>query len=142
MDNATASLSLMLKQLKLATMVKEWDALGNKAVKEQWSPQQYLSELCHIELANREDKRLQRLLKDAKLPAGKNLGNFDFNLVDGISKHQVIDLVNQPRWLKLGSNCNPPGKSEQLLVENSAKLKQRSFLCANHDTQTVRSWRY
>ena len=38
--------------------------------------------------------------------------------------------------------CNPPGKSEQLLVENSAKLKQRSFLCANHDTQTVRSWRY
>ena len=53
MDNATASLSLMLKQLKLATMVKEWDALGNKAVKEQWSPQQYLSELCHIELANR-----------------------------------------------------------------------------------------
>ena len=41
MDNATASLSLMLKQLKLATMVKEWDALGNKAVKEQWSPQQY-----------------------------------------------------------------------------------------------------
>ena len=38
MDNATASLSLMLKQLKLATMVKEWDALGNKAVKEQMEP--------------------------------------------------------------------------------------------------------
>ena len=44
MDNATASLSLMLKQLKLATMVKEWDALGNKAVKAM-EPQQYLSEL-------------------------------------------------------------------------------------------------
>jgi hypothetical protein len=40
------------------------------------------------------------------------------------------------------TNCNPPRKSEQLLVENSAKLKQRSFLCVNHDTQIVRSWRY
>ncbi|WP_025675584.1 ATP-binding protein, partial [Salinivibrio socompensis] len=104
MDNTTASLPLMLKQLKLATMVKEWEALGNKAVKEQWSPQQYLSELCHIELANREDKRLQQLLKDAKLPAGKHLGSVDFTLIDGISTHQVMSLVNQPSWLRHGAN--------------------------------------
>lgn len=62
MDNQTASIPLMLKQLRLATMVQHWDTLGRKAVKEQWSPQQYLSELCHIELSSREDKRLQRLL--------------------------------------------------------------------------------
>jgi len=104
MDNQTASLPIMLKQLKLATMVKEWDLLGKKAVKEQWRPEYYLSELCHIELATREDKRLQRLLKDARLPVGKNLGNFDFNLVDGVSQHQLTDLVNQPGWLKLGAN--------------------------------------
>lgn len=104
MDNQTASLPIMLKRLKLATMVKEWESLGKKAIKEQWRPQHYLSELCHIELATREDKRLQRLLKDARLPAGKNLGNFDFNLVDGISKHQLTDIVNQPGWLKLGAN--------------------------------------
>lgn len=104
MDNQTASLPIMLKQLKLATMAQEWESLGKKAVKEQWSPQHYLSELCHIELATREDKRFQRLLKDAKLPAGKNLGNFDFNLVEGVSKHQLADLVDQPGWLKLGAN--------------------------------------
>jgi hypothetical protein len=39
MDNQTASIPLMLKQLRLATMVQNWDMLGKKAVKEQWSPQ-------------------------------------------------------------------------------------------------------
>jgi len=53
-----------------------------------------------------------------------------------------VQAVKDLDTVKLISYCNPPGKSEQLLVENSAKLKQRSFLCANHDTQTVRSWRY
>jgi DNA replication protein DnaC len=94
----------MLKKLKLAAMVQHWNTLGKKAIKEQWSPQQYLSELCHIELATRDDRRLQRLLKDAKLPVGKNLSNFDFNLVDGVNKHLSADLINQPSWLKLGGN--------------------------------------
>lgn len=104
MDNLTASLPFMLKQLKLSTMSGQWDVLGQKAVKEQWSPQQYLSELCHIELATREDKRLQRLLKDAKLPAGKQLSSFDFNLVAGVTKPLITQLIEQTDWLKLGSN--------------------------------------
>src|SRR5690554_1713757 len=104
MDNLTASLPLMLKQLKLAAMVQQWNTLGKKAIKEQWSPQQYLSELCHIELATRDDRRLQRLLKEAKLPVGKNLSNFNFSLVEGVNKHLIADLINQPSWLKLGGN--------------------------------------
>ena len=104
MDNQTASIPLMLKQLRLATMVQSWDMLGKKAVKEQWSPQQYLSELCHIELSSREDKRLQRLLKDAKLPTGKSLNNFDFDAVEGVTRPQVYGLINQADWLKRGAN--------------------------------------
>ncbi|MBE0361477.1 MULTISPECIES: IS21-like element helper ATPase IstB [Pseudoalteromonas] len=104
MDNFTASLSLMLKQLKLSTMLQQWNTLDKKAIEEQWSPQQYLSELCHIELATRDDKRLQRLLNDAKLLVGKHLSSFDFPLVDGVSKPLVADLINQPDWLKHGGN--------------------------------------
>ncbi len=94
----------MLKQLRLAIMVQHWDTLGRKAIKEQWNPQQYLSELCHIELNSREDKRLQRLLKDAKLPVGKSLKNFDFSAVEGVTKPQIYDLINQTDWLKHGAN--------------------------------------
>lgn len=104
MDNQTASIPLMLKQLKLGTMAQLWDSLGKKAIKEQWTPQAYLSELCHVELTTRDDKRLQRLLKDAKLPVGKHLANFDFGVVEGVTQHQVADLVNHPNWLKMGAN--------------------------------------
>ena len=63
----------------------------------------------------------------------------DTNVTIGGKSTRLLDEVD---FISSVSGCNPPGKSEQLLVENSAKLKQRSFLCANHDTQTVRSWRY
>lgn len=104
MDNLTASLPLMLKQLKLATMSVQWDSLGRKAIKEQWSPQQYLSELCHIELTTRCDKRLERLLKDAKLPVGKQLERFDFSLIEGINKPLIAQFIEKPDWLKRGAN--------------------------------------
>lgn len=104
MHEITASLPLMLKQLKLATIAQQWNTLGEKAIQEQWTPQQYLVELCHLELAGRADKRLQRYLKEAKLPVGKTLDSFDFHAVDGIKQPLVYDLLQQHNWLKRGAN--------------------------------------
>ncbi len=69
----------------------------------------------------------------------KSIGKDFFDGHDDDVYYYVNDFLLSEYGLLL---CNPPRKPEQLLVENSAKLKQRSFLCANHDTQTVRSWRY
>lgn len=104
MHELTASLPLMLKQLKLATISSHWETLGHKAIKEQWAPQQYLVELCQLELLGRADKRLQRYLKDARLPVGKTLDGFDFNAVDGIKQPLFYDLLQQKGWLKRGAN--------------------------------------
>lgn len=93
MHRNTASLPLMLKQLRLATVGTLWESVADKATKEQWSPQQYLAELCHQELLAREDKRLARNLKDATLPIGKHLNNFDFMAVDGINQATTYDLL-------------------------------------------------
>ena len=71
MSDVTASLPLMLKHLRLGSIKDHWQPLADKAVTEHWRPEQYLSELCALELASREDKRLQRYLKDAALPPGK-----------------------------------------------------------------------
>src|SRR5690625_7968932 len=57
-----------------------------------------------MELAVREERPLQRYLKDAKLPIGKNLSSFVFTAVEGVSKSQVYDLINQTDWLKKGAN--------------------------------------
>jgi len=113
MHKITASLPLMLKQLKLAAaMNSQWEALGHKAIKEQWAPQQYLVGLCHLELSSRADKRLQRYLKDAKLPIGKTLDSFDFTAVEGVKRPLIYDLMQQKDWLKRGDNILLFGASE------------------------------
>ena len=104
MNNSAASLPLMLKQLRLSEVRKHWESLAEKAIGESWTPQQYLAELCHIELANRDDKRLQRYLKEASLPSGKQLTHFDFAAIEGTSKVQITQLIDSPNWVKTGDN--------------------------------------
>lgn len=104
MSNHMASLPLMLKALRLGTMQKHWQLLSDKAVADQWRPEQYLSELCSEELATRENNRLQRYLKEATMPPGKQLGAFDFKAVSGVSQPQVLQLIQGRDWVKRGEN--------------------------------------
>lgn len=104
MSDIAASLPLMLKALRLGTLQNHWETLARKAVAEQWRPERYLSELCALELASREDKRLQRYLKEATLPPGKLLGAFDFNVVSGVTRPQVTQLISHRGWIKRGQN--------------------------------------
>jgi len=104
MNNSAASLPLMLKQLRLSEVRKHWEPLAEKAIDEHWTPQQYLAELCHIELSNRDDKRLLRYLKEASLPSGKQLNHFDFTAIEGASKVQLTQLIDSPNWVKTGDN--------------------------------------
>ncbi len=46
------------------------------------------------------------------------------------------------RYFLVKPMCNPPENPEQLLVENSTKLKEGSFLCEHQDTATARYWRF
>src|SRR5690625_6543557 len=83
---STALLPIMLKKLRLATIRAHWQEVAEKAIREHWPPEHYLVELCQMELAVREERRLQRYLKEAKLLVGKNLSSFDFTAVEGVSK--------------------------------------------------------
>jgi len=104
MNDAMASLPLMLKHLRLGSMKEHWQPLADKAVAEHWRPEQYLHELCAMELACREDKCLQRYLKEAALPPGKQLGGFNFEVLEGVTKAHISQLIDQPDWVKRGDN--------------------------------------
>lgn len=104
MSSTTAALPLMLKQLRLASMKETWQSLADKALKQQWTPQQYLHELCLIELNSREDKRLQRYLHESALPAGKRLADYDFKAVKGVQPVQIHNLINERQWVVRGDN--------------------------------------
>jgi len=104
MNSATASLPLMLKALRLGAFREQWEAIAQKALHDQWRPEQYLSELCHIELASRTDKRQMRYIKESHLPSGKSLGGFDFTAIEGVSKARMHDLADNNEWVKRGAN--------------------------------------
>jgi DNA replication protein DnaC len=78
--------------------------MADKAREQSWSVERYLAELCRLELDSREEKRLQRHLKESNLPAGKYLDNYDFTALEGVDKGQVWHLANHREWVKTGDN--------------------------------------
>lgn len=98
------SLPLLLKELRLSTMNKHWQAVSEKATKEAWEPEQYLVELCELEANNRYENKLKRLLKESQLPVGKQLSQYDFKEVQGITTQQMQQKINHLDWLRKGHN--------------------------------------
>jgi len=98
------TLPLLLKELRLASLLPHWEPLAEKAREQHWPVERYLAELCQLELSSREQKRLHRGLKEATLPIGKYLDTYDFNEVEGLSKEQVWHLADHAEWLKTGDN--------------------------------------
>lgn len=88
MDNVQ-SLPILLKELRLGAIAKAWPELSRKAVEEQWQPEVFLAERCEIEASHRYENKLRRLLKDSQLPIGKQLSQYDFSEVSGISAQQI-----------------------------------------------------
>ncbi|HCC82382.1 DUF815 domain-containing protein [Marinomonas sp. UCMA 3892] len=99
-----ASLPILLKELKLSSFAQHWEGLAQKALDEQWLPQTYLAALCEHEVGERHHKRLQRYTREAQLPPGKPLSQFDFSVVEGINKNQLIALADQQQWVNQAEN--------------------------------------
>lgn len=98
------SLPILLKELRLSAIAKEWQEVAHKAVNEQWEPELFLAELCEIEANQRHENRLKRLLKESRLPTGKHLHQYDFSEVEGISALQLKQKSGQLDWLHQGHN--------------------------------------
>lgn len=99
-----ATLPLLLKQLGLASMYNHWEEYDVTAQKQHWSYPQYLAALSEIEVAARYQKRVQRHLKEAKLPPGKTLVSFNFKAVKSINAAQIKALAENISWIKQAEN--------------------------------------
>lgn len=115
-----ASLPLLLKELKLSSIAQHWEALAQKALDEQWLPQTYLATLCEQEAAERYQKRLQRYTREAQLPPGKQLCQFDFSAIEGVNKNQITALAEQKRWVT---------QSENLLLFGASGVGKTHIAC-------------
>ena len=98
------NLPILLKELRLTAMAKAWPTLNQKAIDEAWEPSEFLAQLCGLEADHRYEVRLKRLLKESRLPIGKQLSQYDFNEITGITAHQLKQKVAQLEWLRQGHN--------------------------------------
>ncbi len=98
------SLPLLLKELRLTAVAKTWSSIADKSIQEAWEPAQYLAELCEIETNHRYENRLKRLLKESQLPTGKQMSQYDFNEISGVTAQQLQQKISRREWLTQGHN--------------------------------------
>ena len=127
-DNSTATdpnkvdaikLSLMLTELRLPSIKQLWQTFAERSDREGWTAARFLAALAEHELAERDRRRIQRHLQEARLLPGKTLASFDFSAVPMLSKAQINALAAGDAWLTQGANClvfGPPGAGKSHLA--------------------------
>jgi DNA replication protein DnaC len=85
-------LELRLKGLRLPGFLSHYAPLAKKAAAEGWEAIGYLAELVAVEVAERADRRLKRLLDDAKLPGGKTLSTLELTRYAPPMRGQIQEL--------------------------------------------------
>jgi DNA replication protein DnaC len=99
-----AILPMLLNQLRLPTIHRQWEEIAIEAESKGWSMPQYLSTLCELEIAEREGRRFARHMSEALLPKGKTIENYDFDAVTNITKNKVLAIASGATWIKEGMN--------------------------------------
>jgi DNA replication protein DnaC len=128
-----ARLSVMLNELRLPTIKTLWQKFADEADREGWPAARFLAAIAEHEIAERDRRRIERHLNEARLPPGKTLDSFDFDAVPTISKARITAIAAGDAWLGNGANLllfGPPGGGKShlaaaigfALVENGAKV--------------------
>jgi len=118
-----ARLGLMLNELRLPTIKTVWADFAARADKEGWPAARFLAAMAEHELAERDRRRIERHLTEARLPPGKTLDSFDFDAVPMISKAQVMAVAAGDAWLNTGANLllfGRPAAARAILRRRSA----------------------
>jgi DNA replication protein DnaC len=82
-----------LKQLKLPTVLREYDKVARECARDRVDHARYLLRLVELELIERERRTVERRIRAARFPAVKSLETFDFTAIPGLNKMLVLDLA-------------------------------------------------
>jgi DNA replication protein DnaC len=112
-------LGVMLNELRLPAVKHVWKTFADRSDKESWPAARFLSVIAEHELAERDRRRVERHLGDARLLPGKTLESFDFAAVPMVSKAQISALCAGDSWLENATNLilfGPPGGGKSHLA--------------------------
>jgi DNA replication protein DnaC len=82
-----------LKQLKLPTVLREYDKVARECAREGVDHPRYLLRLIELELIDRERRVVERRIRQARFPAVKSLDTFDFTAIASLNKMLVLELA-------------------------------------------------
>jgi DNA replication protein DnaC len=82
-----------LRQLKLPTFAQNYAAFAQDAARTDLSCERYLLALCEVEISQRDANRVERCIAQARFPVLKELSQFDWSSVQGVSKTRVFELA-------------------------------------------------
>ena len=112
-------LSLILNDLRLPAIKQIWPDFAERANKEGWPGARLIAALAEHEIAERDRRRIERHLSEARLPPSKTLDSFAFDAVPMISRAQVMAMCSGDVWLEKGANLilfGPPGGGKSHLA--------------------------
>jgi DNA replication protein DnaC len=89
-----ASLLIYLKELRLPSMRASFETQARRAEQETLSYEQFLLELCRQECESRQASRIERLLRQSRIAASKDLTSFDLKRLPAKVARQVRTLTD------------------------------------------------
>ena len=89
-----------LKQLKLPTVLREYEKVARECAQSGIDHPRYLLRLIELELIDRERRTVERRIRAARFPAVKSLDTFDFTAIPGLNKMLVLELARSEYILR------------------------------------------
>jgi DNA replication protein DnaC len=127
-----AELTQTLKALQLPKMSLAYVEAARVAEKKKSTYEQYLADLAEQELELKSQARIQRLMKEAKLPLLKTQEAFDFSQIMGLSEVEFKRLT-QGDFLREAANVVFFGSfgvgKTHLAIALTQKLCEKGFRC-------------
>ena len=89
-----------LKQLKLPTVLREYEKVARECARDGIDHPRYLLRLIELELIDRERRTVERRIRAARFPAVKSLDTFDFTAIPSLNKMLVLELARSEYILR------------------------------------------
>lgn len=113
----TDSIKEMLGNVRLRHSATILDEVLKNATDKALSYEKFLESLLNREIKSREEKKFERLIKQANFPEYQTLDKFDISEQESLSKRQLNQL-KELTWIEQGFNLillGPPGVGKTML---------------------------
>ena len=106
-DTPQVLLAHHLKQLKLPTVLREYDKVARECARDGVDHPRYLLRLIEFELIDLERRTVERRIRAARFPAVKSFDTFDFTAIPTLNKMLVLELLGQIEASDLNAVAGP-----------------------------------